>query len=102
VPEDAATHFTKALTLTPELPTRLIAAYYLGKMGKPVPPLPKRGTKPDKPGTTPPATSLLPGILAPGAASDTKPAATPPPGSPAEPAKKPADEKSPATKPAPR
>jgi tetratricopeptide (TPR) repeat protein len=37
MPEDAATHFTKALTLAPDLAIRPIAAYYLEKMAKPVP-----------------------------------------------------------------
>ena len=36
-PTSAATHFTKALTLAPDLAVRPIAAYYLQKMGKPVP-----------------------------------------------------------------
>ena len=45
LPEEAAEHFTKALTLLPELPTRPIAAYYLEKMGKPVPPPPKTTTR---------------------------------------------------------
>jgi len=40
-PDDAAEHFTKALTLFPELQFRPIAAYYLERMGKPVPPPPK-------------------------------------------------------------
>ena len=38
LPDVAATHFTKALTLDPDLTVRPIAAYYLQKMGKPVPP----------------------------------------------------------------
>jgi tetratricopeptide (TPR) repeat protein len=38
VPEEAATQFTKTLTLVPDLAIRPIAAYYLQKMGKPVPP----------------------------------------------------------------
>jgi tetratricopeptide (TPR) repeat protein len=44
-PDDAAEHFTKALTLLPELPVRPIAVYYLEKMGKPVPPPPKSTTR---------------------------------------------------------
>jgi hypothetical protein len=43
-PEDAAVHFKQALTLAPQMPVRRIAAYYLTKMGKPVPEIPKRGT----------------------------------------------------------
>ena len=38
MPVDAAESLTKALTLAPDLGVRLIAAYYLEKMGKPVPP----------------------------------------------------------------
>ena len=38
LPDIAAEHFTKALTLDPNLPTRPIAVYYLQKMGKAVPP----------------------------------------------------------------
>jgi hypothetical protein len=34
----AAEHFTKALTLAPDMMYRPIAAYYLEKLGKPVPP----------------------------------------------------------------
>ena len=37
MPEDAATHFTQALTLAPDLGVRAIATYYLEKIGKPVP-----------------------------------------------------------------
>jgi len=42
LPEEAAEHFTKALTLAPDLALRPIAAYYLEKLGKPVPPPTKR------------------------------------------------------------
>jgi tetratricopeptide (TPR) repeat protein len=42
----AADQFTMALTLAPNLNTRPIAAYYLGKLGKPVPP--PRTTDKDK------------------------------------------------------
>lgn len=45
-PDLAAEHFTKALTLIPNLPTRPIIAYYLEKLGKPVPPLSAPDTKP--------------------------------------------------------
>jgi tetratricopeptide (TPR) repeat protein len=44
----AAEDFTKALTLKPDLPTRAVSVYYLEKLGKPVPPLPKKTD--DKPG----------------------------------------------------
>jgi tetratricopeptide (TPR) repeat protein len=37
-PETAAEHFTKALTLGPNLAIRPVIAYYLEKLGKPVPP----------------------------------------------------------------
>jgi tetratricopeptide (TPR) repeat protein len=37
-PEEAAKHFTNCLTIEPDLGTRPIAAYYLEKLGKPVPP----------------------------------------------------------------
>jgi tetratricopeptide (TPR) repeat protein len=46
VPEEAADHFTKALTMAPDLGTRPIVAYYLEKLGKPVPPPAKRATSP--------------------------------------------------------
>jgi tetratricopeptide (TPR) repeat protein len=38
LPDEAARHFTAALTLQPDLSMRPIAAYYLEHMGKPVPP----------------------------------------------------------------
>lgn len=44
MPEEAADHLTRALTLAPDLTVRPIAAYYLEKLGKPVPPPPKRQT----------------------------------------------------------
>jgi len=47
LPEEAAEHFTKALTLAPDLAVRPVAAYYLEKLGKPVPPpTPKPAKKP--------------------------------------------------------
>jgi tetratricopeptide (TPR) repeat protein len=63
MPEDAATHFTQALTLAPDLGVRPIAAYYLEKLGKPVPPL-KRGTAAavdDKSTTKPAVSPVIPG-----------------------------------------
>jgi tetratricopeptide (TPR) repeat protein len=39
-PDRAAEHFTKALEIVPEIGTRPLIAYYLGKMGRPVPALP--------------------------------------------------------------
>ena len=41
MPLDAVESLTKALTLAPGLAVRPIAAYYLEKMGQPVPPPPK-------------------------------------------------------------
>jgi hypothetical protein len=43
-PDRAADYFTRALKLVPEIAIRPIAAYYLERMGQPVPPLPKGGT----------------------------------------------------------
>ncbi len=40
-PTVAARDFSHALTLVPDLPTRAVSAYYLEKLGKPVPALPK-------------------------------------------------------------
>jgi len=40
LPDLAAEHFTKSLTLNPRISYRPIIAYYLEKLGKPVPPLP--------------------------------------------------------------
>jgi tetratricopeptide (TPR) repeat protein len=48
LPEEAAKHFTQALTLQPNLAVRPIAAYYLERMGKPVPP-PSRSDPAGKP-----------------------------------------------------
>jgi len=73
-PEAAAEHFTKALTLNPDLLHRPVVAYYLEKMGKPVPPK-RESTGAKKPATptgiTPtgpvvplPATSPKPGLPA--------------------------------------
>lgn len=57
----AAEHFTKALTLSPKLAFRPIAAYYLEKLGKPAPPKPivseasaevvEKAKKPEEPAT---------------------------------------------------
>jgi tetratricopeptide (TPR) repeat protein len=43
MPNEAAESFTKALTFAPDIAVRPIAAYYLEKLGKPVPPPSKRG-----------------------------------------------------------
>ena len=45
-PEQAAAAFTEALTLAPDIAVRPVAAYYLEKLGKPVPP-PRDATVPD-------------------------------------------------------
>ncbi len=55
VPEEAAESFTKALTLAPDLTVRPVAAYYLEKLGKPVPPPPaKRAASASTPKTKDP------------------------------------------------
>ena len=41
-PERAAEHFTKALEIVPDIASRPLIAYYLGKMGRPVPALPAK------------------------------------------------------------
>ncbi len=58
VPLEAAEHFTKALTIYPDLPVRAIAAYYLEKMGKPVPP-PSKAKTPVAATTSPAAAARL-------------------------------------------
>ena len=45
-PDSAAEYFTRALKLVPDMPMRPIIAYYLEKMGKPVPELPKKDAAP--------------------------------------------------------
>jgi tetratricopeptide (TPR) repeat protein len=101
-PEESAKHFTQALTLAPELPTRPIAAYYLEKMKKPVPPAPKRPSDAAKPASPTPSAPLplgsglpLPGATTPlprPAPEQVKPAVPRAPATPPEP-KKPAAEK---------
>ena len=51
---EASEHFTKALTLTPDLVVRPIANYYLQKTGKPAPELTKVDQAAAKPATPPP------------------------------------------------
>ncbi|MFI5457284.1 MAG: hypothetical protein ACHRXM_17700 [Isosphaerales bacterium] len=60
-PDEAAVHFTQALTLAPDLHVRAIAEYYLKKIGKPVPPLPKRELGTAKPDASPAKGPLDPG-----------------------------------------
>jgi len=109
-PDEAAAHFTQALTLAPGLAVRPIAVYYLGKMGKPIPPMPKRdlgtattdasrATALPKPGLLPlgPTERPVPpgssGAPSPKAAGAAEPAKTPVP-EPAR-ARDPAPKKSP-------
>ena len=67
LPDEAAVHFTKALTLAPDLAVRPIATYYLEKMAKPVPAAAKTaaagGTVP-KAGATDAKTDIASGVLA--------------------------------------
>ena len=86
-PDRAAEYFTRALKLVPELSVRPIITYYLEKLGKPVPELPKKADLPQpRAGTT--VDSLLRG---PGPSPATSPLAAPNPTAaspaPAEPAK---------------
>jgi len=88
-PEGAADYFTRASKLIPDLSVRPIIAYYLEKLGKPVPEQPKRADIP-KPKAKAGATvdSLLRG---PGPSPATSPLPAPKPvaapAAPAEPAK---------------
>ena len=54
-PQPAAEHFTQALTLEPKLTVRPVAAYYLEKLGKPVPPAAGAETESAGVATTEPA-----------------------------------------------
>ena len=101
-PDGAADYFTRALKLVPELTVRPIIAYYLEKLGKPVPELPKKADLPQpRAGTTVdsklrgplPATSRVPA---------PQPAATPPaPAAPAKPGNAAASKEQEKPKPAP-
>jgi hypothetical protein len=83
LPQDAAESFTSALTLAPELVVRPIAAYYLERLGKPVPPRSKTAGQASAPAAgaevTPAASAVTPG------APTTKPAAGAPAATPAAP-----------------
>src|SRR5205823_3180662 len=60
MPKEAAEHFARALTLEPNLIVRPIAAYYLERMGQPVPPpSPRDGAAGGKTTTAPPVESLV-------------------------------------------
>jgi hypothetical protein len=99
MPDQAAEHFTSSLTLAPQLTTRPIAAYYLEKMGKPVPPPPKREGLSAKPAVPPVNAPLKPTDLlspmipgagqspVPGAVDRPKSDSPTPPARAAEPAK---------------
>ena len=59
-PDQAAEYFTRSLKLVPDLAVRPIIAYYLEKMGKPVPELPKKDQpEPSTPKTKTPVDQLL-------------------------------------------
>ena len=66
--QEAAKHFTNGLTIEPDLPTRPIAAYYLEKLGKPVPP---KRTVAGAAATLGGTAKLEPDGAAPGQASDS-------------------------------
>jgi tetratricopeptide (TPR) repeat protein len=88
MPEEAAKQFTQALTLAPDLAIRPIAAYYLQKMGKPVPPPLKREGKATRTGQAssvsrpnlglPLPQPAAPQTVPPGAAPASEPATVPP------------------------
>jgi tetratricopeptide (TPR) repeat protein len=83
-PEQAAEHFTKVLTLTPNFTLRPVVAYYLEKLGKPVPP-PSTGT------AAPAATPVKPAAEPARAANSPKQPTAP--STPATPAPKDASKK---------
>ncbi len=94
LPDGAAEHFTKALTLEPDLTMRPIAAYYLQKLGKPVPPK-SSGAEAGKSGG-PAGSGSAPTTVSPPSLTPTKPglpspspADSQPKAAPAEPAKTP-------------
>src|SRR5262249_37736040 len=86
-PEEAAKHFTNALTLSPDMPTRPIAAYYLEKLGKAVPPKRSKAdpTSPAVGTGTTTTIGTIPGL--PGVAGTTATPASPQPTPAGEPAK---------------
>lgn len=71
-PEQAAEHFTKVLSIVPDFTLRPVIAYYLGKLGKPVPP-PKAdpSDKTKAPADPPPAPASAPATTAPAAPKPT-------------------------------
>jgi tetratricopeptide (TPR) repeat protein len=83
LPELAAKHFTQSLTLAPDLAVRPIAAYYLERIGEPVPP-PGQGTSSDtgaaarnNAGSLVPTIGAGPTELLPSASPATAPATAP-------------------------
>jgi tetratricopeptide (TPR) repeat protein len=84
-PDRAAEYFTRALKLVPDLSVRPIIVYYLEKIGKPVPELPKK-TDQEQPGAKTAVDSLLRGTVpTTSPLALPRPAATP--AAPTEPAK---------------
>jgi tetratricopeptide (TPR) repeat protein len=79
-PDEAAKHFTTALTLHPDLAMRPIAAYYLEQLGKPVPPGRRAGGQ-SKPlaGDTKPSGAKVTPAGAPPAPTSTEPQKAPAP-----------------------
>jgi tetratricopeptide (TPR) repeat protein len=73
-PPGAAKHFTSALTLAPDLPVRPIAAYYLEKMKKPVPPASKRSAAAARSSPLASPLPVRPGLLGPGTSPLPRPA----------------------------
>ena len=90
MPNDAGESLSKALTLAPALGVRPIAAYYLQKMGQPVPP-PLKPIRAAAAREATPTDPIKAGILAPPPIvqppGTTKPPADKPATSPSEPAK---------------
>jgi hypothetical protein len=90
LPVDAGSSFTSALTLAPDLAVRPIAAYYLERLGKPVPPR----SKSDGQAATPAAAAVPAPAAAPSGAAPTEPATPSPAATPrAVPEGKPSAEK---------
>ena len=90
-PEFVAEHFQAALKLEPDLATRPIIAYYLGKLGKEVPPPRTRATAPSPspsplptPAPSAPAPAERPELPANPFEPGTPPATTPAPAKPTE------------------
>jgi tetratricopeptide (TPR) repeat protein len=96
LPEEAAKHFTQALTLQPNLAVRPIVAYYLERMGKPVPPA-SRSEAGTKAGPAPAATEQGKPVASPSPSESATPGkATQEKAASPQPTKPPAAEKPPA------